>query len=186
VDEKARAEEQKERLTRMFVALSATNEAIMRAKSRTEMFDLVCAAAVVGGNFTSTAIFLAKPGEAFLQYAAAAGPDCERAKKRYACRPMPRAPRDKAWAGPRSTRDCPAITNDYLKDFAGSHFRRGRSRERNTIWGAAFPLLKDGSVIGVLVFFSSELGAFSVELIGLLQRLAENVSFALDKFRSGG
>ena len=35
-DEKARTEEQKERLRRMFAALSATNEAIMRAKSRSE------------------------------------------------------------------------------------------------------------------------------------------------------
>ena len=41
-NEKAKADEQKERLTRMFAALSATNEAIMRAKSRTELFELVC------------------------------------------------------------------------------------------------------------------------------------------------
>src|SRR4030081_2951267 len=60
--EKAKADEQKERLTRMFAALSATNEAIMRAKSRTEMFELVCEAAVVGGDFTSTAIALKRPG----------------------------------------------------------------------------------------------------------------------------
>ena len=38
--------------------------------------------------------------------------------------------------------------------------------------------------IGVIVFLSSELGAFSPELIELLQRLAENVSFALDNFDS--
>ena len=34
----------------MFAALSATNEAIMRAKSRTEMFELVCEAAAQGGQ----------------------------------------------------------------------------------------------------------------------------------------
>ena len=39
--EKARADAQKERLSRMFAALSATNEAIMRARSRTELFELV-------------------------------------------------------------------------------------------------------------------------------------------------
>jgi hypothetical protein len=44
-DEKARTENQKERLTRMFASLSATNEAIMRAKSRDELFDMVCEAA---------------------------------------------------------------------------------------------------------------------------------------------
>ena len=62
-DEKARTESQKERLTRMFAALSATNEAIMRAKSRNELFDLVCEAAANGGRFTSTTIALATSGQ---------------------------------------------------------------------------------------------------------------------------
>src|SRR5258707_3713366 len=42
-DEKAKAEKQKDRLTGMFEALSATNEAIMRAKTRAQLFELVCA-----------------------------------------------------------------------------------------------------------------------------------------------
>ena len=67
-DEKARTEEQKERLTRMFAALSATNEAIMRAKSRSELFDLVCEAAANGGKFTSTTIALAEPDSDLLRY----------------------------------------------------------------------------------------------------------------------
>ena len=80
-DEKAGTEEQKERLTRMFAALSATNEAIMRAKSRHELFELVCEAAAVGGKFTSTAIVLLRPGEDFLENVASAGPDQARAKE---------------------------------------------------------------------------------------------------------
>ena len=72
-DEKARTESQKERLTRMFAALSATNEAIMRAKSREELFDLVCEAAASGGRFTSTTIALADSGSDLLRIVAAAG-----------------------------------------------------------------------------------------------------------------
>ena len=45
----------------MFAALSATNEAIMRAKSRAELFDLVCEAAVQGAKFSSTTIALVDP-----------------------------------------------------------------------------------------------------------------------------
>src|SRR5262249_28159441 len=41
-DEKVRTEEQKERLARMLAALSATNEAIVRAKSPAELFRFVC------------------------------------------------------------------------------------------------------------------------------------------------
>jgi len=60
--EKAKNEAQRERLSRMLAALSATNEAIMRAKSRTELFELVCEAAVRGAKFSSTTIALAEPG----------------------------------------------------------------------------------------------------------------------------
>jgi hypothetical protein len=59
--EKAKADKQKERLARMFSALSATNEAIMRAKSRTELFELVCESVSKGAKFTSTCIGLARP-----------------------------------------------------------------------------------------------------------------------------
>ena len=44
------------------------------------------------------------------------------------------------------------------------------------------PLLRGGKSIGALIFLSSELGAFTAELTGLLQRLADNVSFALENF----
>jgi GAF domain-containing protein len=44
-DEKARTEEQKQRLARMLAALSDTNEAIVRAKSPAELFRFVCEAA---------------------------------------------------------------------------------------------------------------------------------------------
>ena len=59
--EKARADAQKERLGRMLAALSATNEAIVRATSRAELFELVCEAAAKGGRFNSTSIMLARP-----------------------------------------------------------------------------------------------------------------------------
>src|SRR5258708_21008736 len=72
--EKEKADEQKERLTRMFAALSATNEAITRAKSRTELFDLVCEAAVQGAKFVSTTVALAEPDSLYLRVVASTGP----------------------------------------------------------------------------------------------------------------
>ena len=72
--EKARADAQKERLTRMLAALSATNEAIVRATSRTELFELVCEAAAKGGRFNSTSILLARPDSDYADMVAVAGP----------------------------------------------------------------------------------------------------------------
>ena len=48
-------EKSQERLSQMFAALSATNEAIMRASNRDELYNMVCEAAVLGGSFTSAA-----------------------------------------------------------------------------------------------------------------------------------
>ena len=72
--EKARADAQKERLARMLAALSATNEAIVRATSRDELFELVCEAAAKGGRFNSTSILLARPDSDHTDMVAVAGP----------------------------------------------------------------------------------------------------------------
>ena len=180
-DEKTRTEEQKERLTRMFAALGATNEAIMRAKSRTELFELVCEAATVGGKFTSTAIALIRPGEDFLENIATAGPDRVRAKEVRLSADAGR-PEGQGLTGIAIRTRKPRISNDYLGEFGASAHFYNVVRDSGTRSGAALPLLKDGEPIGALVFLSSELGAFSPELIGLLERLTENVSFALDNF----
>ena len=169
------------RLSRMFAALSATNEAIVRATSRAELFDLVCEAAVVGGNFTSTIITLQKPDAEFLETVAAAGPDRERA---IAVRMSADAahPEGQGITGNAFRTRRPYISNDYVAEFGrDGHFYHAVTTS-GTQSGAAFPLLKDGCSIGVVVFLSSELDAFSPELIGLLQRLAENISFAIGNF----
>ena len=73
--EKARADAQKERLGRMLAALSATNEAIIRATSRTEMFELVCEAAAKGGRFNSTSILLVAAGQRLYRHGGRGGAD---------------------------------------------------------------------------------------------------------------
>ncbi len=112
-EEKARAEEQKERLRRMFAALSETNEAIMRAKTREEMFELVCAAAVLGGKFTSTTIVLAEPGDEFLRIAASKGQNHERVRStRFAM--SAGHPEGRGLTGTAFRTKAPCIMNDFL------------------------------------------------------------------------
>ena len=180
-DEKARTEDQKERLTRMFAALSATNEAIMRAKSRSEMFDLVCDAAAVGGQFTSATIRLVRPGEVFLENVAASGPDRVRAREVLLSTDATR-PEGQTLTGIAIRTRRPCISNEYLSDFGPESHVYQVVRDSGSKSGAALPLLKNGEAIGALVFLSGESGTFSPEMMALLQRLAENVSFALGNF----
>jgi diguanylate cyclase (GGDEF)-like protein len=179
-DDRRLAEEQKERLTRMFAALSATNEAIMRARTRAELFQLVCEAAVHGGRFASTIIALTEPGADFLRTVAAAGPKAEMQRTvRIAITDAYPEGRGVSGTAFRSLQPC--ISNDYMADDRGAAFHERARREGNKS-GAALPLLSHGEATGVLVFMSSEKDAFTPELVELLVRLANNVSFALDNF----
>jgi diguanylate cyclase (GGDEF)-like protein len=179
-EEKARVDEQEQRLARMFAALSATNEAIMRAKSRPQLFELVCEAVANGGKFTSTIIGLANPDSDFLDVVAAAGPTEETTRtvklSTDAARPEGRGLTGTAF---RSLQPC--ISNDYLADPRGSAFH-ARVRRDGAKSGAAFPLLIHGQAVGVILFMSAEKDTFTSEFVELLQRLADNVSFALENF----
>jgi diguanylate cyclase (GGDEF)-like protein len=179
-DEKARTESQKERLTRMFASLSATNEAIMRAKSRNELFDMVCEAAANGGRFTSATIALATPGSDLLRIVAASGPAAE--TTRHVRLSVDEAlPEGRGLSGTAFRTRRPCITNDYVTDQRVAAFQAivGTYGAQS---GAAFPLLVRGEPVGVMIYMSLDKDTFTPEFSELLQRLADNVSFALGNF----
>src|SRR5258708_11384208 len=74
-DEAARksSERAMRRLNRMFGAISASNEAILRAKTEQELYQLVCDAAVHSGKSVATVVFLAEPGSTWLKPVAGTG-----------------------------------------------------------------------------------------------------------------
>src|SRR3978361_1216542 len=65
-------------IARTLAALSATNEAILYAKSPEELYGQVCEAAFSSGDFLATAIFLLEPGSDMLRFAAGFGEDIKR------------------------------------------------------------------------------------------------------------
>ena len=179
-EEKARVDDYRERLSRMFAALSATNEAIMRAKSRPELFERVCEAAANGGKFTSTSIGLVRPGKDFLDIVATAGPSAEKSSNaRLSIRED--CPEGRGISGVAFRMRKPCISNDYLADPRGAAFHESiRSDGASAV--AAFPLFNRGEAVGILLFCAAEKHAFTPGSVDLLQRLADNLSFALDNF----
>ena len=179
-DEKARTESQKLRLTRMLSALSATNEAIVRATSRAELFELVCEAAANGGRFTMTSIALSKPDSDYLDVVAAAGPTGLSARlATISVNEM--QPEGRGLCGQAMRSRQPCIMNDYLADPDAEAWHH-RARIDGTNAGASFPLLVQGEVVGVMSFMALEKDTFTPEFADLLQRLVDNVSFALENF----
>ena len=67
-----------QRLARMFAALSATNEAILRTTAADELYQQVCDAALSGGNLIGAAILLHESGTNQLKFVAGAGNNIER------------------------------------------------------------------------------------------------------------
>jgi diguanylate cyclase (GGDEF)-like protein len=179
-DERARTEAQKERLTRMFAALSDTNEAIVRAKSRTELFELVCQAASTGGKFTSTTIALASADSDQLAIVAAAGPSAETTRNVRLSIDADR-PEGRGMSGTAFRTRRPCISNDYVNDSRVSAFHAVLQGD-GARSGAAFPLITHDKPVGVMIYMSTEHETFTAEFVELLQRLADNVSFAMENF----
>ncbi|RXH15771.1 EAL domain-containing protein [Bradyrhizobium guangzhouense] len=179
-EEKARTEAQKERLTRMFAALSATNEAIVRAKSRTELFELVCQAASAGGKFTSTTIALASADSDQLAIVATAGPSADTTRNVRLSIDAGR-PEGRGMSGTAFRTRQPCISNDYVNDSRVSAFH-AVVRADGARSGAAFPLITHDKAVGVMIYMSTEYETFTTEFVELLERLADNVSFAMENF----
>ena len=150
--EKARADAQKERLGRMPRGASATNEAIVRATSRTEMFELVCEAAAKGGRFNDE------------HFVGAAG---QRRRRRWPWR-RPTAhnmrrvkvsinadhPEGRGLCGNAFRARQARIANDMRADSRGSAFHQFIHSD-GAMSGAAFPLMVAGRAVGVMFFISS-------------------------------
>ena len=174
-------EAHKERIARMLGAMSAINEAIMRAKSREELYDMVCEAAARGAKFTSTAILLAAPADEFFTLAACSGPNATTARSyRYAT--SDRIAEGRGLSGTAYRTGKPCIQNDMPNSASARIWQHSGPRSAAPRSGAAMPLFCQGRVAGVLLFMAGEYNVFTPEFTEILERMAENLSFALNKF----
>lgn len=171
---------EQERLVRMITVLSEANEAILRAETREKLFQLVCEAAALGGKFTFTNVLVAEPDSSYLKVVAAAGPS---AAISIAAQPAPGGsrPPEQELAESAFHGRSPAITNDYLAEQHDSAFQHV-IRATGVKSAAALPLVSRGEAVGCILFASAVRNTFTPEFVGILRRLASNVSFALENF----
>jgi diguanylate cyclase (GGDEF)-like protein len=126
---------------------------------------------------------LAEPGEEFMRIAASKGRNNDRVRStRFAI--SAGRPEGRGLTGTAFRTRAPCIMNDYLSNEQTAHWHKlAKDGDGGTRSGAGFPLLnKSGGPVGVLLFLAGEENVFTDDLVELLARLAENVSFALDNF----
>jgi diguanylate cyclase (GGDEF)-like protein/PAS domain S-box-containing protein len=163
----------------LYAVLSATNEAILRATSPDDLYQRVCAAATGSGLIMIAAVLVPEAGPGgFLRVAASSSPS-----------PLPTLrisvdasrPEGRGMAGTSFQTRQACVSADLQADarFAPWRAAQAASGVRS---GAAVPLVHDGTPLGVLLFYSPLRSAFGDATVRLLERMAENVCYALDGF----
>jgi diguanylate cyclase (GGDEF)-like protein/PAS domain S-box-containing protein len=172
------AEAEKERLDRTYQALTKANEAILKAKTEGELFDRACEIAVEVGGFVLGAVLRLGP-DGWLTRVAAKGSGAAIAAQRPSRDPG--KPEGRGLAGEACRTGLPVISNDFATDPRVGMFRESIPYAVGAV--AIFPLYAEGQVAGVFVLRHTVAGAFTPELTALLERVADNISFALTNFR---
>ncbi|HLX18219.1 MAG TPA: EAL domain-containing protein [Bradyrhizobium sp.] len=165
------------RLVRMFAALSATNEAILRVNSQENLFQQVCEAALQSGNFIAAAILLREPGTDTLRAVAGAGNDAELRARSYSVSAS--SPLGNGLVGIACRTQKPCVSNDLQNDERLKSWREAAMRVGARA-AAGLPVIRAGESVGVLLVVLDEINALDDEAVALLTRMAENLSFGLD------
>lgn len=178
ITQRKRAERASRQIARMYATLGATNEAILRARLPEELYQQVCGAAVFGGKLISTSVLVPGRDGLSLEIVAIAGRGEEQLRGAHISVDESIA-EGRSLVGMAFRTLQPCVSNDYLNDER-TRLWHETARAAGVMAGAAVPLLRGGRAAGVLLFYSDEKGAFDEEIVKLLQRMAENIAFALD------
>ncbi len=163
-------------LARTLAALSATNGAILYARSPADLYRQVCEAAFSSGEFLATAVFLLEPETNRLRLAAGFGEDIARLRS-IDISIVADTPEGSGVCG-QAFRDRKVnVCNDFLNDPRSLAWRQGAS-DAHVGAAAALPLTRNGHSVGVLLVTRREAGSLNHQIVALLERMSANISYA--------
>ena len=176
VSERKAYERQLERLNRIYLALSRVSEAIVRTSDRQELLRQVCR-------------ILVEDGEVRVAWVGRPGPNRDVLPEAVWGEPLEVLRPISAGVSEGGEREGPTFTalregRTCVVDDAGADpGLRGRLERTGHAWlrgCVALPLRSRGSVSGTLTVYSAEARAFGESEVSLLEKVAGEVSFALD------
>jgi diguanylate cyclase (GGDEF)-like protein/PAS domain S-box-containing protein len=172
-----RAEQRLSRLRDFYAALSEVNEAIIRTQERDVLFRKVCDVVVARGGLEFARIGMLDERTQLVSTVAHGGDDHDLAGKLYFSLD-PQAHGGGAPSAQALRTGKHYVCNDVRTDER--IFNRQLLIDVGLFSAGTFPLVVRGKPGGALHLYSRELHFFDAELIGLLDRLALNLSFALE------
>jgi PAS domain S-box-containing protein len=175
--EQQESERHTRRLHRFYIALSRTNQLIVRECDAQKLFDEICRICVETGHAWATCAFLIE-GTQLVRVADAGG-----AAQLFAGLPA-------RWdlltpevrgsvIGQAVSEGVPASSQGYLNDPRSAVWHQ-RAQEVGLRSVAAFPLRRGGQVVGALALYATEEAFFDAPLLNLLEEMSGDLSFALD------
>jgi diguanylate cyclase (GGDEF)-like protein/PAS domain S-box-containing protein len=176
IDERKIAENRIGRMRDLYAALSQTNQAIVRIGDRDALFQEICRIAVEHGRFNLAWVGVIDHemhhvAPCALHGATAAGLEALHIPLDASIPPQHAV----IAAAIREGR--PNICNDLLSEFLSSGASESLPAHRSV---ASFPFSLDGQILGVLNLYSIDAHFFDEQLIGLLEEMSRDISFAID------
>ena len=167
------------RAARLYAALSAIDDAILRGRNADDLYRAVCDAATQGGRILGAAVFLVYPGDMRAHAAAAAGDQGKYTQIQVSVDPA--TPEGQGLVGEAYRARTTQYTRDYAGDARLRHWHLDASAYAIAS-AAAIPLLVGDKCTGVVVFHASEPDVFDTVKLGMLERLVRNIGYALQNF----
>jgi diguanylate cyclase (GGDEF)-like protein len=139
---------------------------------------------VYGGKFMTAAVLVPDANTAFMKVLAISG-SAEKQLREARISVDETTPEGRGLVGAAFHTQGPCVTNDFLKDERTAPWHAD-AKTAGVKAGAALPLTRDGRTIGILLLYSGERRAFDPEIVKLLERMVDNVTFALHNFEREG
>ncbi|HET7669047.1 MAG TPA: EAL domain-containing protein [Burkholderiales bacterium] len=171
-----RAEMERERIARLYAALSGLNELVARALSVHELLQGACELAVSSGNFQLALVRMAQPGSSLAAVVACAGGQAPWTDRPIDVRPG--SPDSESLVA-RAYRSGQPMLSSHI-DLPAGNFVARAAADTGTRSAGAFPLHRHGRCVGAMLVRSRDADAFEGDVAALLERMAGTVSRGLD------
>ena len=180
ITDSKRAEQKIKRLSQLYAALSECNQAIVRCKSESELFPLICRSAVHFGGLQMAAICIADVANDTFIPVASCGDETGYLTDIASSSGLQSA-FGKGAAGAAIRQREAVWVQDFMNDPLSEPWRERAARAG---WGssAALPLIRHGAAIGTFMLYSTEKNAFDEDTRKLLVEMATDIGFALELF----
>src|ERR1700754_849139 len=156
-------------IAKMFATLSATNEAILRTTSQSELYQRVCDAAVNEGKFVLAGTLLPDQDGALSLVAGTGGEELDALRQcKISFREDTLEGRGLAGTAFRTGKSC--VSRDYQRDSRlAPWLDKGRFLDIKA--AVAVPILNNASSVGVFLFYLREGDALNDRIIALMERM---------------